>query len=138
PLPIFVFDVDDCRSRSICAAAFEQHLLRGKVLFHGEVVVEVIAGEVGKDGYVEGNAVNSLLGERVGGNLHHGISRALAEGLRQNAIQVQRFRGSVRRGQNSSCHVVFDGSDEGALAASGRENRFQQESDGALAVGSRN
>ena len=101
--------------------------LERKILFHGAVIVEVVAGQVGEDGDVEWNPINPLLLQRVRGNFHHGLGRALAQGLVQNAIQFQRFRSGVRRRQNFSGNVIFDGPDQRALAARGGKNGFEQE-----------
>ena len=48
--------IDDCDARGGIDGAVEQEALGGEVLLHGDVVVEMIAGEIGEDGDVEGDA----------------------------------------------------------------------------------
>ena len=133
-LAVFVVGIEHGRARRFGAAAFEQYLLGGKILFHGVVIVEVVAGEIGEDRDIERNSVDPLLLQRVRGDFHHGFGRALAQRLVQNAIQFQRFRRSVRRGQDFSGNVIFDGPDQRALAAGGGQDRFEQECGRAFSV----
>ena len=90
------------------------------------MIIEVVAGQVGEDGDVKWNPVNPLLFQRVRGNFHDSLGRALPQGLVQNAIQFQRFRSRVRRGQGFSGNVIFDGPHQRALAARGGKNGFEQ------------
>ena len=94
----------------------------------------MVAREVGEDRDVERNSIDPLLLQRVRGNFHHRLGCALAQGLVQNAIQFERFGSGVRRGQGFSGNVIFDGADQRALAASGNQNRFEQECSRAFSV----
>jgi hypothetical protein len=55
----------------------------------------------------------------------------------QDAIQLQRFGRRMRRGQNFSGHVVFNGPDQSAFSPSRGQNRFHQKRGRAFSVRSR-
>ncbi len=57
--------VDDRDARSGIDRAVEEQALGGEVVLHRLVIVEVVAGEVGEDGDVEGDAGHAALVERV-------------------------------------------------------------------------
>ena len=84
PLAVLIFDVDDRGTRRLGARSLKENRLRGEIFFHGAVVVEMIAGEIGEDRYIERHTVNPLLLKSMGGNFHHrfGAARVRARARR--------------------------------------------------------
>ena len=132
---VFIVGIDHGSARRLGPAAFEKNALGVEILFHGAVVVEVIAGEIGEDRDVEWDGKHALLRERVRRDFHHGFGRTLADALCQHLVEFERFGRGVRCGQDLSGHVIFDRADQQALATGRAQNRFEQKCAGALPVG---
>ena len=71
-----VVRIDYSHARGRVDRAVEEKALRGEVVFHGVVIVEVVTGEVGEDGHIERDADHAALIERVAGNFGDQFSRA--------------------------------------------------------------
>ena len=121
--------------RGRAAGAFEQLLLGREVGLHGEMKIEMIAGEVGEDGGVKLQAVDAAEGERVGGHLHGGVSAALLAQLREEAYQLERFGRGIDGLEDAARQVILDGADEGGGVAGGAQHRIDQVRGGGFAVG---
>ena len=77
-LSILVICVEHRRSRPLGAATFKQPSLRRKVIFHRAVVIQMVAGQIGKYRNIKWHPENTLLLECVRGNFHHHFGRALS------------------------------------------------------------
>ena len=77
----------------------------------------MIAREIRKHGHIERNSENTLLLERVRRHFHHRFGHSLAQPLRQEPVQLQSLRRSVRSRENLSGNVIFDGSNQRGLAS---------------------
>ena len=126
-LPVFIFYVDDAGARRLRSRALKENCLGGEILFHRAVVVEMIAREIGKDGDVEGNAVNALLLERMGGDFHHRFGAAAFKRAREELIQFKRFGRGVRGGKALVLDAIFDGADQCGLTRCRAQHGIQQE-----------
>ena len=76
---VWIVLVEDGGAGRRSRGAIEQFAFGGKVILHAAVVVEMVAGQVGKDGDVEIQARNTLLVESVGGYLHHRFGGAAVD-----------------------------------------------------------
>ena len=113
----------------------EEARLRGEVLLHGAVVVEMVLGEIGEDGDIDGQTPDALLLEGVAGHLHDGFGCAEFYAIGKEFENVARLRRGVGRGADFVGDVGLDGSDENAGAAYAAQHRFEEEGGGRLAVG---
>ena len=98
------------------------------------MVIEVIASQIREHRHIEGNSINPLLRQRVGGNFHDRFRSAISKGLIQQAIEIQRLRRGVRRGQDVAGYVILDRSYQCVLPLSREQDRFDQKRSRALAV----
>ena len=86
-----IVGVEDGDARRRIEGAVEEKPLGGEVLLHRLVVVEVVAGEVGEDGDVEGDAAGAALVEGVAGDFGDEFGGAA---LTPSAISSKRSRDS--------------------------------------------
>jgi hypothetical protein len=84
PAAVGVVDVDHAQLWIAC----EQASLGLEVVLHRGVEVEVVLGQVGEQRGGEVGALDSLLGERVGGDLDRGRTVAAVEHRAQARLQV--------------------------------------------------
>ena len=84
-----------CRRRSIRRS--EQQPLRRRVLFHGVVKIEMIAGQIGEYCGVKSDTVHPSQREGMGRNFHCKLRPAAAFQFGGEPHQVERFRRGVRR-----------------------------------------
>ena len=95
----------------------------------------MIAGEVGEDGHVEGDAVSAALVERVAGNFGDELGCAAARAFGHQLEKIARLGRGVQRGAHFAGNVILDGADEDCFAGGGVEKRFGEEGGGGFAVG---
>ena len=84
-----VVDVDHARHQVF---AHEQPRLGGAVAFHGAVIVEVVAREIGERGGAEPHRAHARLVERVRGNFHRHAGRAAGAQAGERALHGDRRR----------------------------------------------
>ena len=134
-----IVDIDD----HLPGAAFRtggEHLgkeapLRLEVVLHRLVVIEVVLGKVGEDPQVECAVVDPLEVDGVRRNLHRHMRDPEIGHLPDDPLQLERFRGRIRRGKClAPVAVVYRTQDADGMAG-GPEDRFDQVGDGGLAVG---
>ncbi len=114
--------------------AVEEKALRGEVLVHRLVVVEMVAREIGKDGDVKRNAISAALVERVARDLGDQFAGAATGTLGHQFEQIARLGRGVERGTHFAGKVVFDGADQNRLASSSVEQRFGEKGRRRLSV----
>ena len=136
-LAVLVFYVDHGHTRRFCARSLKENCLGGEIIFHGAVIVEMVAGQVREDGNVEWNAVDALLLQRVRGDFHHRLGAPSVEGAREELIQLESFRSGVRSGIGLVLDAIFDGPNQRCLAPAGAQHGIEKERRRGLAVRSR-
>src|SRR5437016_10778734 len=77
---VFVIGVDYGYAWRPGTCAVKQHALGGEITFHVFVIIEVVAGKVGKDCYLVGNSIDAALFQGVRRDLHHDVSSAADQG----------------------------------------------------------
>ena len=97
-MAVLIVGVQDRDSWGFRAATLEQNSLGGKILIHGVVIIEMIAGQIGEHRHIEWDPVNPLLRQSMRGDFHHRLGRSAAIRFREHTIQFKRFRGGVRGG----------------------------------------
>ncbi len=73
------------------------------------VVVEVVLGEIGEDRGVEGDALDSLLVDPVGRDFHRGAAAAVIDHAGEQAVEFDRSRRGVGRGDRRFAVINEDG-----------------------------
>jgi hypothetical protein len=101
------------------AGSHEKALLGGEVRFHGAVIVQVIARQIGKHHGMKLHAVDASQVERVRGNFHGNVRPAGLLELAEQAHQVERFRSGVDGWKHAAGNVILDGPDHGGGLAGG-------------------
>ena len=109
--------------------------LGGKVLLHRVVEVQVVLGEVGEHRHLEVEPVHPVLGQRMGGDLHHHILTARRRHLGQQRLELVGVRGGVFGGEGDGVDLVFHRADEPGPVAGGGKQMLDQKDAGGLAVG---
>ncbi len=94
----------------------------------------MVAREIREHGHIERNSENTLLLERVRRHFHHRFGDSLAQALRQEPVQLQRFRRGVRSRENLPGNVIFDGSDQRGLPPGRLKYGFDKEGGRAFSV----
>ena len=134
-LRVLVVGVDDCHTRCRIDGAVEHEALGGVVLFHGAVVVEVIAREVGENRNVETDAHCAALIEAVTRDFGDEFGGSAGDAFGHQFEEIARFRSGVDRLSSLSRYVIFDGADEDCLSVGGVQKRFAEKCGGRFTVG---
>ena len=103
-----------------------------------DVIVEVIASQIGEDRDVIGDAVNTLLLKCVRRHFHHRFGAARLQGAREELVQFERLGSGVRRGEVLVLNAILDRADQCGLASAGAQHRVQQKRCRGLTVCARN
>ena len=130
----WIFDIYNRNAWRGHQAAVEKFSLRRKVVLHRAVKIEVVASEVGKDGHIKGQAVNTALGEGVRGDFHYCLGGSGVRAIAKELEQIARLGGSVGRIASCAHHVILDGADQNGLAACVIQHRVEQEGGCGFAV----
>ena len=113
----------------------EQAQLGGEVGFHGRVIVEVVAAEIGEGRRLQPDAVEPVLVEAVRGGFEGEVRDALGRQLGQGLVQ----RDGIGRGQAAVDAAVgldeADGAERGGLVAERGEDLPREVGDRGLAAG---
>ncbi len=129
--PPGIVDADDGTLRS---RGGEERRLRLEVVLHRPVEVQVILREVGEDGGIEDQSVDSAEGERMARHLHGDrVNPPLAHGSEQ-CVQVGRLRRGARTGELLIAKVDPRGADHAGREPRRAQSGLEQERGRRLAV----
>ncbi len=129
-----VVAVEHGEARRRTAGALEQALLGGEIRFHGAVKIQVVAGQVGEDRGVEGQAVHASQLQRVRRDFHGDVGPAFRFQFGEQPHQVERFRSGIGRRQDTAGQVILDGPDKRRGGAGGAQHGVDQVAGGRLPV----
>ena len=127
--------VDIGQGKRALGQSVEERLLGLQIGLYRLVIVDVVACQVGKDGPVEIEPGNAVLGCRVRTHLHEGILATGIDHLAQQTVQMQRVGGGVGSGNLHRIDVVAHRREEPRLVTQRAEHLVQQCGRGRLAVG---
>ena len=130
-----IVGVDDGNPRRGIDGAIEEQTLGREILLHRAVIVEVIAGEVGKHGHIEIDACGAALVEAVAGNFRDQFGCSVRDAFGHKFKEIARLGRGVDRGPNLACDVIFDRADQHGLAGGGVQKRFGEKGRCRFAVG---
>ena len=120
------------------AGSGEEPLFGGKVRFHGAVIVQVIAGQIGEHHGVKLHAVYASQVECVRGNFHGNVRTARLLEIAEEAHQIERFRVVFDSRKHAAGDMILDGPDHGGGLAGGAQYRIGQIGGGGFSVRARN
>ena len=132
PPPPVVADVDRGRRRR---RAGEEAPLRGEVLLHGPVQVEVILAQVREDERIEPDPVEPPERCPVRRSLDRRSAVARTEHLSEEPLEIDRLGGGEGCRSAFPAHDPLDGSDEPAAPTGRLQDGVQQKGRRRLAVG---
>ena len=130
--------VDDGDARRRIDRAVEEQALGGEIILHRLVVVEVVAGEIGEDGDIEGDAGHAALVEGVAGNFGDELFRAARNAFSHELEEIAGLGRGVNGGTRFAGDVVLDGADEDGGAGGGVEKRLGEKCGRGFAIGAGN
>ncbi len=126
---------DSRRARPPPLVRQKERALGGEVGLEGRVKVEVVAGQVGEDERLEGDAGRALERQGVRRGLHDTRQVAAFDHLAKQALQLERIgRGELRIPFDAG-DAVDHGAQKSRAQARGRKDRRQQVRGRRLAVG---
>src|ERR1700684_405331 len=135
---VFVITVQNPYPRSIRTATVKKNSLCREILLHGLVIVEVVARKVRKSGDIKRYAIHALLLECMRRDFHHCLGSTLFQGIREMAIEFQRFGSCMGCRKNATSHMIFNGTDQKAPALCRPQNRLDQKRGCAFSIRSSN
>ena len=113
----------------------EQARFDGTIGFHGAVIVEVVAGEIGKDCAAKRHAVDARLVKAVAGNFHRGGCCALLAEAVEQGLDIDGGRSGMRGLFQCAPKAVADCADNGGFFAQQIGSLRQPLCDRGFAVG---
>ena len=113
----------------------EEPFLGLEVVFHRNMVVEVVLGEVGEDPQIERTVVDSPQGDGVGGDLGDDVGDAVVRHLPKDPLQFKGLGRGVRRREGFVPISVVHGSQNADGEPRSLEDCFKEVGSGRLAVG---
>ena len=136
PAPV-VITIDDHFTSSLVGHGLEQDALGVEVVFQGAMVIQMVLGQIGEHGRLEGDAVHAVLMQGVGGDFHrHGAAAIRAHGG-QMLLNFQGLRRGVSGRDQLAAQVVMNRAKQTAAHLGLIEQVMNQEANGGLAVGAR-
>ena len=132
---VVVVGVDYCDARCWIDRAVEEQALGGEVLLHGLVIVEMVAGEIGENGYVEIDSGDAALVEAMAGNFGDELGGSAADAFGHQLEEVARLGRGVDGRADFAGQMIFNCPDENGGARGGVEEGFGEEGGCRLAVG---
>ena len=106
-----------------------------EIVFHCFVIVEVILCQIGKDPRREVQAVDPLLVQRMGRNLHHHKIASRLFHQRKQGMNLVSVGGGVVGGKGLLSHHILNGSDQSHLVSLRLEHRFEQQTGRGFSIG---
>ena len=113
----------------------EQARFDGTIGFHGAVIVEMVAGEIGKDCAAKRHAVDARLVKAVAGNFHRGGCCALLAEAVEQGLDIDRSRCGMCGFFQCAPKAVADCADNGGFFAQQIGSLRQPLCDRGFAVG---
>ena len=127
-----VIDVDD---RMLQVRQLEELRLGGAIVFHGLVIVEVVARKIREQRHIELDAVDAPLVDAVRRHLHGATSCAASTQRGQPQLQRNRIRRGIDRDIQFPGKSASQRADHGSLASKPRHRLRDPVGAGCLAVG---
>ena len=98
-------------------------------------ITDVIGGQIGKNAHLKGNPVHTAVGQRLGGNLQHGVLHTRTNHLIKIHMEFLALGGGIHRFQMSVTDDHAVGADVGALLAHTVQNSRHHQRRGGLSLG---
>ena len=134
-----IVDIDDSRLVFLdvvgSGQALEELGLGGDVVFHGLVEIEVVLGQVGKDGRIVFDAGDAVQGQGMAGNFHDDMGHALFLHESQEVLEFDDIRRRVVDRQFFIVDEGVDGADDADMIACSPQDMGDDVSRRRLAVG---
>ena len=112
---VLVIYVGDGKGR--LGQAVEEGFLRIAIVLEGLMVVQVVAGQVGKDASHECQTADTLLRYGVAGAFHEGVFASCLHHLGQQLVQLNGVGGGMVSGEGLVIHVVAHRGQQSALVS---------------------
>ena len=92
----------------------EEFRLGLEIILHRAVKIEMVLGQIGEDGDVPFDSAGSFLGERVRRDFHRGGAASGVDDLREQFLDIERFRRGADRRQNAIANFVLHSAEQSA------------------------
>ena len=132
---VHVHDCDGLSFLLLLRQLNEQFRLRFEVIFHRAVIIEMVLRQISEDSDVPLEAAYALLRQRVGRNLHGRGTTTGVRDLREQLLQVERFRRRPRGWQNALTDFIAHRPDQTATQAGLFTDVFDEKGGGGFSIG---